>query len=291
MSTLFGKYFDKLKASKTEVADITGLKRQRISDLCNKENSRPTPSEFYKIILTAILLKHFSEIEFNNAINEIFPNRPKEDFLRELNNLSPEVKFILTHCLTQKQVEKDIKMSDGKISRLASEVVKDLEAIEFISFIEGLGENVLETFKRIYGSIKTIGILLPNASILNDRTNKVFQYITTYNNMNTDSMVIDFADDVVFLNIMNGEKTMELQGIEEFKKQAVEALSYFFEREQSIETMTHTHNSTEIVINYRAIAAMDFPNGLKKGDEINLKGKSIFEFSEDGKISRLTDIS
>ncbi|MDM1296522.1 nuclear transport factor 2 family protein [Sphingobacterium sp. N143] len=182
-------------------------------------------------------------------------------------------------------------MSDGKISRLASEVVKDLEAIEFISFIEGLGENVLETFKRIYGSIKTIDILLPDASILNDRTNKVFQYISTYNNLDVDAMTMDFADDVVFLNIMNGEKTMELQGIEEFKKQAVEALSYFSERKQSIETMTHKYNSTEIVISYRAIAAIDFPNGLKKGDEIRLKGKSIFEFSADGKINRLTDIS
>lgn len=291
MSTLFGKYFDKLKASKTKVADITGLKRQRISDLCNKDNSKPTPSEFYKIILTAILLKHLPEIEFNNAINEIFPNRPKENFLRELVNLSPEVRFILTHCLTQKQVEKDIKMSDGKISRLASEVVKDLEAIEFISFIEGLGENVLETFKRIYGPIKTIDILLPDASILNDRTNKIFQYITAYNNMNADSMAIDFAEDVVFLNITNGEKTMELQGIEEFKKQAIEALSYFNEREQSIVSITHTQSSTEIVINYKAIAAMDFPNGLKKGVEIKLKGKSVFEFSADGKISRLTDIA
>ncbi|WP_312792293.1 nuclear transport factor 2 family protein [Sphingobacterium sp.] len=291
MSTSFGKYFDKLKASKTEVADITGLKRQRISDLCNKENSRPTPSEFYKIILTAILLKHFSEIEFNNAINEIFPNRPKEDFLRELNNLPPEVKFILTHCLTQKQVEKDIGMSDGKISRLASEVVKDLEAIEFISFIEGLGENVLETFKRIYGPIKTVETLLPNASVLNDRTNKVFEYITAYNNMNANSMVIDFADNVVFLNIMNGEKIMELQGIEEFKGQAIEALSYFSERNQSIESITHTPGSTEIVINYTAIAAMDLQNGMKKGDEIRLKGKSVFEFSADGKIIRLTDIA
>jgi hypothetical protein len=35
---------------------------------------------------------------------------------------------------------------------------------------------------------------------------------------------------------------------------------------------------------------MDFPNGLKKGEEISLDGKSIFEFSEDGKIMKLTDI-
>ncbi|WP_454880905.1 nuclear transport factor 2 family protein [Sphingobacterium detergens] len=291
MSTLFGKYFDKLKASKTKVADLTSLKRQRISDLCNKDNSKSTPLEFYKIILTAILLKNLPETEFNNAVNEIFPNRPNEDLLKGLDLLSPEVKFILTHCLSQKQVEKDIKMSDGKISRLASGIVRDLEAIEFISFIEGLGGNVLETFKRIYGSIKIAENSLPDAAILNDRTNKIFQYVRAYNSMDVENMVADFAQDVIFKNIMNGEQTMHLQGIEEFKKQAIGALSYFSEREQSIESITHTHSSTEITINYRAIAAMDFPNGLKKDDEINLEGKSVFEFSTDGKIVRLTDIS
>lgn len=108
--------------------------------------------------------------------------------------------------------------------------------------------------------------------------------------MDAENMIADFDDEIVFQNIMNNEQTMYLQGIEEFKKQAIEALSYFSERQQSIETMTHKYNSTEIVISYRAIAAIDFPNGLKKGDEINLKGKSIFEFSADGKIRKLTDI-
>lgn len=132
---------------------------------------------------------------------------------------------------------------------------------------------------------------LTSAPVLNDRSEKIFRYLDAYNKMEVENMIADFSDDIIFQNVMNGEKTMELQGIEEFKKQAIEALSYFSEREQSIETMTHSHSSTEIVINYRTIAAMDFPNGLKKGDEITLKGKSNFEFSEDGKISKLTNIS
>ncbi|OOG20287.1 hypothetical protein BWD42_02420 [Sphingobacterium sp. CZ-UAM] len=127
--------------------------------------------------------------------------------------------------------------------------------------------------------------------MLNDRTNKIFQYVRAYNSMDVENMIADFTQDVIFKNIMNGEQTLHLQGIEEFKKQAIGALSYFSEREQSIESITHTHSSTEITINYRAIAAMDFPNGLKKDDEINLEGKSVFEFSTDGKIVRLTDIS
>lgn len=52
-----------------------------------------------------------------------------------------------------------------------------------------------------------------------------------------------------------------------------------------------THSSNVITTNYRAIAAIDFPNGLMKGEQINLKGRSVFEFSEDGKIVRLTVIS
>lgn len=135
------------------------------------------------------------------------------------------------------------------------------------------------------------GIALMQPNILNDRTTKVFNYVEAYNNMDLENMTANFADEIIFLNVMNGENTMELRGIEAFKKQAIEALSYFSERQQSIESITHNSSSAEITINYRAIAAMDFPNGLKKGDEINLKGKSIFEFSEGGKINRLTDIA
>lgn len=119
---------------------------------------------------------------------------------------------------------------------------------------------------------------LTGASTLNDRTEKVFRYVEAYNQMDVEDMITDFYDEIVFQSIMNGEQTMELEGIDEFKKQAIEALSYFSEREQSIVSITHTQGSTEIVINYRAIAALDFPNGLKKGDEINLEGKSVFEF-------------
>lgn len=133
------------------------------------------------------------------------------------------------------------------------------------------------------------GLMQPNT--LNDRATKIFRYMQAYNSMEVKNMIADFDDHIVFLNVMNNEKTMELRGIEEFKQQAIVALSYFSEREQSIERMTHNHSSTEIVINYRAIAAMDLPNGLKKGYEINLQGKSIFEFAADGKIVWLTDIS
>lgn len=132
---------------------------------------------------------------------------------------------------------------------------------------------------------------LMSVSVLNKRMEKIFKYVEAYNQMDAKNMIADFSDDIIFKNVMNGEKTMELQDIEEFKKQAIEALSYFSEREQVIESITHNYSTTDISITYRAIAAMDYPNGLKKGEEISLNGKSIFEFSAEGKISRLTDIS
>jgi len=65
---------------------------------------------------------------------------------------------------------------------------------------------------------------------------KIFWYVEAYNEMNVESMITDFADEIDF----------------------------FSEREQSIESITHNSSSNEITINYRAIVAMGFPNGLKK---------------------------
>jgi len=54
--------------------------------------------------------------------------------------------------------------------------------------------------------------------ILSNRTQKIFKYVEAYNQMDVKNMIADFSDDIIFQNVMNGEKTMELQGIEEFKK-------------------------------------------------------------------------
>lgn len=73
------------------------------------------------------------------------------------------------------------------------------------------------------------------APILNNRSEKIFRYLDAYNKMDDENMIADFADRIIFINIMNDKKSMELQGIKTFKKQAIETLSSFSEREQSIE--------------------------------------------------------
>gem|GEM_PF-6402902 len=59
-------------------------------------------------------------------------------------------------------------------------------------------------------------------------------------NERTENMIADFADDIIFQNVMNGEKTMELLGIEEFKKQAIEALSYLATGNKSLSQLLIT---------------------------------------------------
>jgi hypothetical protein len=77
-------------------------------------------------------------------------------------------------------------------------------------------------------------------------------------------------------------------GKEAFRKQAKESLSYFSSRKQNHESIQHRETESEVAISFWAIAAMDLPNGIKKGQEIELKGKSIFRFSGK-KISAIQD--
>jgi hypothetical protein len=123
-----------------------------------------------------------------------------------------------------------------------------------------------------------------------NREKIIENYIAGYNQFDIDKMMADFDDKIVFENIQNGEVNMTLSGLNEFRNQAEEAKKYFSEREQTITFFSHSENQSEIAIDYRAVLAMDLPNGMQKGQELNLKGKSVFEFLDD-KIVRLADIS
>jgi len=122
------------------------------------------------------------------------------------------------------------------------------------------------------------------------REEVIKQYVEGYNNFDTQKMTEDFSDDIVFVNIQNGQTNMTLNGINEFKNQAETGKQYFSQRNQKILSFKHEGHITQVEIDYHGILAQDFPNGLKKGQEISLKGQSTFEF-RDGKIIKLTDES
>jgi len=125
---------------------------------------------------------------------------------------------------------------------------------------------------------------------MKDREDIIKTYLEGYNGFDVSKMTTNFSEKIVFENIQNGEITMTLNGLEEFKAQAETAKAYFSERQQKIKSFRREGEKSEIEIEYSGVLAIDFPNGLKKGDEIKLNGKSVFEF-RNGKIIRLTDIS
>jgi hypothetical protein len=115
-------------------------------------------------------------------------------------------------------------------------------------------------------------------------------YIKAYNNFDVDGMLINVDEYITFENISNGETNMTLAGIAAFKEQATQATKLFKSRQQTITAVEHSTDHTEVNIAYHAVVAIDLPNGMKTGDELNLTGKSIFKFEGD-KIISVTDIS
>jgi ketosteroid isomerase-like protein len=122
------------------------------------------------------------------------------------------------------------------------------------------------------------------------KQNFIERYIGAYNNFDVDGMLAGLHNDVVFKNITNGEINLQTDGIEAFRSQAEQAKAFFSERTQTITSIRFGESQTEVDIDYIAILAIDLPNGMKIGDKLELKGKSIFRFS-DGKIIDIQDIS
>ncbi|UPZ16441.1 nuclear transport factor 2 family protein [Flavobacterium humidisoli] len=120
---------------------------------------------------------------------------------------------------------------------------------------------------------------------------KIIQnYIEGYNQFDINKMIADFDESVIFENIQNGEVNLTLNGIKEFTAQAEKGKEFFSARKQTITSLIQDEITAIIDIDYYAVLAIDFPNGLKAGQELNMKGKSIFQFLDD-KIVKLTDIS
>ncbi|MBG8554317.1 nuclear transport factor 2 family protein [Hymenobacter guriensis] len=115
-------------------------------------------------------------------------------------------------------------------------------------------------------------------------------YIDAYNRFDVNGMVRHLHEDVVFRNISGGEVNLTTHDKESFRQQAEQARQYFSQREQRITDWQLADNRVEVVIDYTAVAAIAFPNGLKPGDTLQLQGRSVFQFSN-GLIASIDDIS
>ena len=113
---------------------------------------------------------------------------------------------------------------------------------------------------------------------MTQREEQIQNYIEGYNQFDILKMIKDFDEQIIFENVQNGQVTMTLNGLEAFKKQAEEAKFYFSSRRQSIQTTRHTTTSSEVDIHYSAILAMDFPNGMKLGQSLELTENLFLNF-------------
>ncbi|MFA4134107.1 nuclear transport factor 2 family protein [Brevibacillus sp. BD137] len=96
--------------------------------------------------------------------------------------------------------------------------------------------------------------------------------------------------DIVFRNYSNGELNTETKGIEAFRELAEKSAKIFSSRRQTILACLVMDDKAEVQIDYEGTLAIDLPNGLKAGDTLQLKGKSIFMIKE-GKVSLIEDYS
>ena len=115
-------------------------------------------------------------------------------------------------------------------------------------------------------------------------------YIAAYNRFDVAGMLAPLHEDVVFRNVCNGEVDLTTTGKEAFRQQVERATQYFSQREQRVTDWQVNGQRVEAVIDYTAVAAVEFPNGLKPGDALHLQGKSIFEIGN-GQIISIEDIS
>lgn len=123
-----------------------------------------------------------------------------------------------------------------------------------------------------------------------DMRSLVDHYIDAYNRMDVDGMLVGLHPLVEFRNISGGVVTARARGVAEFKALARQSLPLFSERRQVVESFEVRGSSAAASIAFSAVVASDLPNGLKKGQALNVSGRSEFAF-QDGALLKITDIS
>lgn len=115
-------------------------------------------------------------------------------------------------------------------------------------------------------------------------------YIDAYNAKDIPKMLDLLDDQIIFENVSNSTGVIKTTSKDEFRQLAFQSAAYFSERKQLIRFLVSGSSSAAVEIDYQATLAQDFPNGLKAGQSIQLRGVSIFEL-ENGKFIRISDYS
>lgn len=120
--------------------------------------------------------------------------------------------------------------------------------------------------------------------------NLIRQYIDAYNRMDVPGMMVLLHDVIVFENVSNTQGITATSGRTDFEAIARQSLPLFRSRRQTIRSLTLGERTAAVEIEYEAVLAIDLPTGPKAGETMQLRGVTMFAFS-DGKIARISDYS
>ena len=127
--------------------------------------------------------------------------------------------------------------------------------------------------------------------MIHEESRKIIeQYVEAYNSFDIEGMVNLLHEDIVFQNFSGGKMNVETKGTQPFRELAQQSSAMFSSRRQKITHFENADDKIAVHVDYEAIVAIDLPNGLKAGDKIELKGKSLFQM-EHGQIIRIEDHS
>jgi len=123
-----------------------------------------------------------------------------------------------------------------------------------------------------------------------DKKSLIERYIRAYNGFDVNGMVAILHPECSFQNISGGQINASAKGIAQIRELAEKSESLFSSRSQTITSYQSEAEAVTVDIDYEGVLRADLPNGLKAGETIKLRGKSVFNF-QDGLIYQLTDYS
>jgi hypothetical protein len=107
-------------------------------------------------------------------------------------------------------------------------------------------------------------------------------------NFDVDGMLACVHPDIEFKNVSNGVVTTEANGIDALRRLADQSKALFWERKQSVLALESGDDEATVSVAFRAVVAIDLPNGMRKGQGLNLTGRSELRFAG-GKVRQLMD--
>ena len=125
---------------------------------------------------------------------------------------------------------------------------------------------------------------------MNRKEKKVLvkQYLDAYNFFDIKSLKSVMHSDIIFTNIVNDNVIAKTHGIEEFTKFAKDSKKKYSLRKQTINKLNWENDNIIVDLDYEVLATSDRSIEVENGSIQKLKGKIVFQFS-DNKISVIND--